>query len=223
MKSISIDEFTEYLFRVPAAARLASLVGLQSDMQMVVRYCERMIERYAGKHLAKTPFDIVGFTTHVDFVDWEALSTAASVAYSRCFLSGVRQALNADELGPSFRLLHDFVLALRNKHIAHSVNSFEQNCVTVHVSSRFLSPAEIDTVTPSHQRQTGISFDIPVKLKALAEWWLDRVAHEIAHEQKVVLQFARATPLSEIRAQDTVKSTSAVDRSANVGKRRQHP
>ena len=223
MKSISTYEFIEYLFPVPAAARLASLVGLQSDLQMVVRYCERMIERYAGKHLAKTPFDIVGFTTLVDFVDWEALSTAASVAYSRCFLSGVRQALNAEELNPSFRLLHDFVVAVRNKHVAHSVNSFEQNSVTVHVSSRFSSPAEIDTVTPHHQRQSGLSLDIPAKLKALAEWWLDRVAQEIAYEQKVVLQVARATPLAEIKAQGTVKSTSAVDRSANVGKRRQHP
>jgi hypothetical protein len=52
----------EYVFPVPGAARLASLAGIQSDLQQVVEYCDRMIERYAGEHLSQSPFDIVGFT-----------------------------------------------------------------------------------------------------------------------------------------------------------------
>lgn len=217
---------TEYLFPVEVAARLASLAGLQADLEMVAGYADRMIGRYAGTHLAKTPFDIVGFTTPVDFMDWEALSTAACVAYARCFLSGVRQSLDAEELNatdPALRATHEFVLALRNKHVAHSVNAFERNSVTVSVGPDYVSSAEIEAVTPRHERQTGLSFNFPAKLKVLAEWWLRRVAEEVSRERQVVLQVARGTPLAEIRAYGTLKSTSSADRSANVGKRRRHP
>lgn len=225
-KSMPANAPTEYLFPVQAAARLASLTGLQADLEMVVGYCDRMIERYAGKHLAKTPFDIVGFTTPVDFMEWEALSTAACVAYARCFLSGVRQSLDAEELNatdPTLRTGHEFVVALRNKHVAHSVNAFEQNSVTVSVGADCVSSAEIEAVTPRHQRQTGLSFDFPAKLKILAEWWLRRVSEEVSRERELVLQVARGTPLAEIRAYGTLKSTSSNDRNAAVGKRRRHP
>src|SRR5260370_12586829 len=110
----------EYVFPVSGAARLASLAGIQSDLEQVVEYCDSMIERYAGKHLKRSPFDIVGFTTPVDFVEWEALSTAACVSYARCFLSGVRQSLEPGLLATAaaeLRDTHEFMLSLRNKHV----------------------------------------------------------------------------------------------------------
>jgi hypothetical protein len=70
----------EYALPVPGAARLASLTGLKSDLEQVVEYCGRMIDRYAGAHLKESPFDIVAFTTHVDFIDWEARLEELAVA-----------------------------------------------------------------------------------------------------------------------------------------------
>ncbi len=61
-------EHTAYLFAVPQAARLGSLAGIKSDLENVVQYCDRMIERYCGDHLKKSPFHIVGFTTPLDFL-----------------------------------------------------------------------------------------------------------------------------------------------------------
>lgn len=216
----------EFQLSVSGANRLASLAGINADLDRVLEYCDLMIDRYAGAHLKKSPFDIVGFTTQVDFIDWEALSTAASVAYARCFVSGVRQSLDTALLnGASLDLLstHNFVLNLRNKHVAHSVNSFEENSVNVFVDDSFRSSAEIVSVVPTHTRQSGLAFDDPEKLKQLATWWLSKVREEISAETQVVLQLVQVMPLEEIRAFSGIKSSSSEDRRTHVDKRRRQP
>ena len=216
----------EFQLPIPDAARLASLAGIKADLDRVTDYCDRMIERYAGAHLKKSPFDIVGFTTHVDFIDWEVLSIAASVAYARCFVSGVRQSLDAALLEgdePELRSMHEFVLHLRNKHVAHSVNSFEENSVTVHVNDSFQSSAEIVSVVPRHTRQTGLAFDFPAKLKTLVSWWLSKVLEETRVEMQTVLQLVQAMPIEEVRAFGGLSSSSSEDRLGSVGKRRSRP
>jgi len=216
----------EFHFTIPGTERLASLAGIKADLGLVLEYCDRMIQRYAGEHLKKDPFDIVGFTTPVDFLDWEALSTAACIAYARCFVTGIRNRLDEsllDVADPEFRDLHEFVLNLRNKHIAHSVNLFEENSVTIHVEDEFLSSKEICSVVPRHTRQAGVSLDTPMKLKALADWWLTRVEAESSREIQSVLGLAREMPLEQLRALSLLKSTSSEDRNSNIAKRRQRP
>ena len=64
----------------------------------------------------------------------KALIFSGIVGYARCFKSGVRNSLNASDLvakGTPFDLeIHEYMLALRDKHIAHSVNDYEE-CQTV--------------------------------------------------------------------------------------------
>lgn len=76
--------------------------------------------------------------------------------------------LNGEEA--ELRSTHEFIWHLQNKHVAHSVNSFEENSVTVHVEESFQSSAEIVGVGPRHTRQTGFAFDGPAKLKNLVSW-----------------------------------------------------
>jgi hypothetical protein len=214
---------TEYAFTAPGAERLASLAGLKSDLEQVERYCDRMIERYAGAHLKKSLFDIVGFTTPVDLVDWEALSIAACISYARCFVSGVRQSLDAGRLanaGAELKDTHQFILNLRNKHVAHSVNSFEENSVTVHLEDTFQSSNEIRSATPRHTRTAGLSFDMPEKLRNLAQWWLSEVRSEMSAETESVIRLAQSMPLDEIRALGPNKESSFEERRARVDKRR---
>ncbi len=216
----------EFHFCVSGAARLASLAGITADLDRVLEYCDRMIERYAGSHLKKSPFDIVGFTTHVDFVDWETLSVAACIAYARCFVSGVRQSLDATLLQAAdaeLRMTHEVVMHLRHRHIAHSVNSFEENSVTVHVEDFFRSSAEVCSAVPRHTRQSGLSFDMPEKLTRLAQWWEANVRAEMAQETQRVLQLAQAMTLDQIRSFGSLKSASSEERLSRVGKRRSEP
>ena len=63
-------------------------------------------------------------------IEARALISAGVIAYARCFKTGVRiERLNADTLSNSvagFDLeIHEYLIALRDKHVAHSVNNFE--------------------------------------------------------------------------------------------------
>jgi hypothetical protein len=219
-------EHTTYLFAVPQAARLGSLVGINSDLEYVVKYCDRMIERYCGDHLKKSLFDIVGFTTPLDFLDWEALSVSACVAYARCFAKGVRGSLDATQLASAendLRSLHDFITDMRNKHVAHSVNPFEENQVTVQVSDTFQSAAEITTIGASSNRRVGFQMHVPAQLKRLASWWLEKVKAEIVTEREKLLHVAQNLSLSDLRAGVSPGSGPSAQSNSNVAKRRRSP
>src|SRR5688572_16222930 len=83
-----------FLLEIPEAARLASLMGMKTDMNTVIKCCERMINRYSGEHLKRSPEDLIGMDTPLDFLDWEVHSSTACIRYARCFVSGVRAPLN---------------------------------------------------------------------------------------------------------------------------------
>lgn len=205
---------TEHRVLLPEAARLADLVGIKADMEKVVDYALRMIERWSGPRLARSPFDIVGFTTPVDLLEWEALSTATAVAYARCFATGVRGRLPpAEEVleDPGLKAAHTFLVEYRNKHAAHSVSPFEENMVAVHIGSSFESSSEIEAVTPRHLRQSGFSFDTPPRAQRLAEWWLAWLDDEVARERSQLLDLLRATDLGVIRGWPLARPSASRD------------
>lgn len=114
-----------YRFRVPEAARLASLAGIENDLCGVQEYCNLLLTKKEEKPFPST--------------EWEAISSAAVVRYARCFSSGVRQRLSRslfDDAEPNFAEGHNFFIEMRNKHVAHSVNEFEENDVLVQVSDQ---------------------------------------------------------------------------------------
>jgi hypothetical protein len=226
VKVFTMAEHTTYLFAVPQAARLGSLAGIKSDLENVVQYCDRMIERYCGDHLKKSPFDIVGLTTPLDFLDWEALSISACVAYTRCFVSGVRGSLDPAHLGSAdndLRSLHGFIIDMRNKHVAHSVNPFEENQITVQISDTLQSAAEITTIGISHGSRVGFQMDVPPQLKRLASWWLEKVEAEVITEREMLLQVTQNLSLSDIRAFGIPGSGPSAQSNSNVAKRRPSP
>ena len=60
----------------------------------------------------------------------EPLSIAATVMYSRPFSGGVRHRLGEEDLkilSSEQRASHHYLRAYRDKHVAHSVNAFEEN------------------------------------------------------------------------------------------------
>ena len=58
--------------------------------------------------------------------DHRARWNAALVAYSRAFMSGVGERLDAAIFEGNAADLHAFFMRLRNRHVAHSVSEFEQ-------------------------------------------------------------------------------------------------
>ncbi|MDQ3740123.1 MAG: hypothetical protein M3389_04180, partial [Actinomycetota bacterium] len=106
------------------ARALADLVSIKRDLEFVATAAERLAELTSRES--------------VDVVAARALQTAALIAYVRCFASGKRFGLNDDTLskGPKgAREYHQHLKDMRDKHIAHSVNPFEQAKIGVILSA----------------------------------------------------------------------------------------
>jgi hypothetical protein len=184
------SHYQGYCFRIDEAKRLASLAGAEIDMRAVVDVCERL--------------DALGDTSKLDFVLWEALSGAAVIRYGRCFKQGVRHYLPTRALSAAPHELqetHAFVIALRDKHVAHSVNPFEENEVTVQIGDHFNSSQEIISVNTAHGRVLGLLFGMPAQLGELAKWWLGWLNREGKIEREKLVSLARTFTLEALKRQ----------------------
>jgi len=104
----------------PAAALVAEMHGVVFDLQAAAFTCHLFLDEKAP--LAPALF--------------EPVATAAVIRYARCFSSGVRPKMPAEIIGTldeSQRALHQYILDLRNKFLAHSVNPYERNYATAMV------------------------------------------------------------------------------------------
>lgn len=112
---------TYYVFSAPGTEKLASLVSITQDLHGVLDLCQKF-DDIKGK-----PFDETL---------WEALSTGIVVRYARCFSTGIRTSLPhslMETASSEHRDLHRRFMAMRNMHVAHSVNELEETYVTVSV------------------------------------------------------------------------------------------
>ncbi len=110
---------------LPEAPRLADLAGIEMDL----RFAHEISE-----HIAEVQRDPRAHHPRLA----EALFAAAVVRYARCFKGGKRREVECEELlaslDPEQQQLHDDVLTIRDKHVAHSVNAFEEGWVDAVVS-----------------------------------------------------------------------------------------
>jgi len=104
------------------AKHYADAFLLMRDLKHVIQCCEAIIE------VLKSPVD--------KFYVLQALSDSAVIGYRRCFNSsnGVRVSLRIRGWTDADRLSHEFFLDYGNRHVAHSINDFEQSYAYVYVS-----------------------------------------------------------------------------------------
>ena len=180
---------TNCRFPVLEAARLASLGGVERDLRGALATCDLLLAQSPPK-LTNLPL-------------WEALSCAVVVRYSRCFVTGVRESLDPialTALRADFAELHDYLIMLRNKHIAHSVNAFEENDVVLQISSDFNSSAEIYYVGTAHSRHAGLSLSAPPRIREHVAWLHGWVQEEMRREGIALLPAVRRHSLEELLA-----------------------
>lgn len=170
--------------------RLADYFGIQRDLESVVALCKRIRE-----HSVQQPRDS-------QLLD--ALTVAAVIRYGRCFDDSARDRIPnevLDELEPQTRSLHESFRALRSKHIAHSVNPFEENTVVAEVSDR---PDQ----TAAHGIGVVMAYwasldqEGATLLRRLAEHFLELIQPRIVVERERLLQEAREIPYKELTARD---------------------
>ena len=127
-----------------------------------------------------------------DPVLWEAVSSAVVVRYARCFSSGARDQLShklMHSAPDTLREAHEYFIAVRSKHVAHSVNDFEENDVTVTLREDG-DDISIQGFGAHHGRVMGLDFAAPERLSEVAAWVLKHVNQEIKKEEQKLLPIA---------------------------------
>ncbi len=110
------------------------------DFMVNVRLTTASARSFASLHLAAADLEFAlqclrmaderGRPTNSD-IELKALISAGVITYARCFATGVRvEKLSADSLATlvtGFDAdVHEYLMHLRNRHVAHSVNNFEE-------------------------------------------------------------------------------------------------
>lgn len=106
---------------LPSAKALADAALIDQDLQFVVACCDRVLADEAAERS--------------DALVERALWRAAIVAYVRCFSTGQRGSLGVEDVQglplEGAGEFHEHIRQMRNKHVAHSENAFEQAAVGV--------------------------------------------------------------------------------------------
>jgi hypothetical protein len=192
---------------IPEAVTLADLGGISLDLESARQFAELLAGEFAGE---KPNWTLV-----------EPFSIAITVMYSRPFVKGVRRRLGETDLAiltSDQRAAHDYLRAYRDKHIAHSVNAFEENLPRANYCLERVNEEGITAISYGSGRVMGLS---GIDLKNVVELTtvLGAYVHSlIAKEQEHLLVIVRKMPLEEVLAGG--QKAFVVDTHAAISKRR---
>lgn len=172
---------------LPEAADLADLTGIQVDLENARRLAQilkKLLEQ------ERPDWDLV-----------DPLSSAILVRYSRPFVKGVRRWLGAEALRaftPTQRAKHEHLRLFRDKHIAHSVNPFEDNQPVARYWLERVNEEGITAIECNHSRVVGLSSaDIEAVIE-LSTAMLANVAADLKTEKARVLEIVRKMPVDSV-------------------------
>jgi hypothetical protein len=172
------------------AAYRASLEGIRADLHSVEEWCKHLIA------MRDKPSD-----PYVGMITGHAFSTAIIVTYSRPYVSGVRHRLGEDVLSTltsTQREQHERLRAWRDKHIAHSVNPFEDNKIQARYDPARVEVDGIIGVSAAHYRVAALSEQDLTDTLDLCRSVLNWVEKRIDQEDQRVLDFIRTFKAQEI-------------------------
>ena len=187
-----------YDFSIPEAQRLSDLSSINSDLEAVIRICNRC--EITSIELHKASPSLSWMEEQEVLGD---LKFAAVIRYGRTIGSGVRQSIPLDwieALPDSSREAHQYFKALRDKYVAHSVSQLEDNQVFVMLSPQFSEDQQPSHVTVDKGRLLTLGSGDIASLRTLAQELLKTVLREIELEKERLLMLARQMPLEKIKA-----------------------
>lgn len=139
----------------------------------------------------------------------QSLWTAALVAYVRCFSRGKRfglsenifKGLAGDPIG-----CHKYYKNLRDKHIAHSVNPFEQVVVGIVLSEPDNPKREVEGVATLSLKLAHSDIDGVVTLLRLASTAQEEVAKQTKKYELKVLEVGKALPIEDLYSKASIRT-----------------
>lgn len=180
----------------PAARRLAIWRGVEGDLRRVLKLTERIRP-------------MLDNTDAADQTLLHAYSSAASVAYARCFVGGSRAHLSASAVyanyaGPDPLGWHEYLMQTRHKHVAHADGVFEEVVVAC-----LLDPeGEVVGVQSALVTRTADSIDGVGALAALARHAHAHVTEKIKTFSSKLIEEASAMSVAQRLALPVARNAS---------------
>ena len=172
---------------LPEANTLADLTSVEFDLLSAKDFALRL----KGMFSANPP----------DYSLVDPLSTAIIIRYSRTFASGVRKLPLEEgllQLTKNQKEKHQYFRDLRDKHIAHSVNCFEESTPRANYCKERVKAEGITSISCEHNRVVGLSSENLDAVVELADTWLEFVGMKTKEESTRLLPIVREMPLDDV-------------------------
>ena len=189
-----------YDFSVPEAQWLSDLASIDSDLEAVIRICNRCEKISGGVGL---PAESASLSWLDDLLALGDLMFAAVIRYGRTLATGVRKGIPKswiEALPEESRRCHEYFKALRDKYVAHSINQLEDSQVFVMLSPQFSEDQRPAHITVDRGRLVTLGASDIALLRSLAEKLRAVVTQEIESETARLLALAQQMPIAEIKA-----------------------
>lgn len=188
------------LLEINEARYLADLVGIEHDLSLTIEWCKKYDELFEN-------MDLIPFG--------EPLTTAILVRFMRAFGGGVRNKsarhlLNA--LTEEQKAQYDHYRSYRDKHIAHSINEFEDNYVKAYFIEENIEKG-INSISTGCSQIIGISTQDTKNIINICNTLLDEVQKEMNAEQEKLLMITNDYTSEDILnlRKETHKRSSEID------------
>jgi hypothetical protein len=194
--------------KLPEAKRLADLAGIRDDLDQIRGYLGVLDQQIAQNYR--------------EYYVWEAMTAAIAAAYGRCFNEGVRERLPRTLLNsvPSAaRATHDYLIELRNKHVAHSVNEYEHNYLVVRVSYEAGRPVGVSEISVQTSRFIPISDGELPNVRGLVDWVRASVDAAFEAERAKIINALSSADLEQLSLHRAEPFIDVLDPKANSRKR----
>jgi len=193
---------------MPSARVLADRASIFQDLKFCIQCCDRLNCIFAPG-------------VAEDAILQQALWTAALISYARCFATGVRQGLNPsiyDKFEGEPRDAHQMYIDMRNRHIAHSVNPFEQVTIGAVLAPPTSASREVQGVTTLSMKRISDGIEGVQQLRFMALTALKEMERLCKEQTDLVLEDARKIPIDELYARSSPRVVAPEPKAA--GRRR---
>lgn len=197
------------------ARYLGSRIAIANDLAFVLATCRLMIEH----------IETVSEGEKEDSPLQQALWTSILIAYERCFSSGKRVSLQHSDLNaidPSggALALHKYYAAMRDKHLAHSVNPFATVKIGAALASKSSGRREVDGIAVMAIRHVAGTEEEVRQLGSLVSSLHSNVEAECEHlMDNEVLSEARALDIEDMYSREEMHFVVPDPEAANTGRR----
>ena len=171
---------------IDEAKSLADFTGIEYDLRSAVQFSKLLIKCFESSDC------------DLDLID--AISTSILVRYSRAFMTGVRTRIKIEDVCLDQNELnkHKWFLDTRNKHIAHSINAFEENRVVGHYVLEKPEEKGITSISVQHGSVISLSSQDAKSVINISTKILAFITKKINKEKSRILSIVRQSDIKKL-------------------------